>query len=676
VAEASSPEQAPFPPSNSPNGEILAAKILAGPPGADAPTLLISDPHWLSSTTISPSWESPSFDDHAWLPTASLGAIESNIDFFQWNADAGMYAWPGYRGLSAPLRTYALPAAAATHIFPSSDAFTPIAALTTAAPFTVTLAPPTATDAEAPSLILDFGREVAGRLLVESASTVPITLSIAYGESELEAQATGLAPGQQGGNYLGTNLLEVPPNGTARGPKSAFRFVRIQFLRGPAQSALKSIRLEGIYYPVPHTGTFESSDPLLNRIWETGAYTAHLCMQDGLWDAPKRDRGRWVGDIDVEGRVLETAFGDPTLIEDTLRRLAESTPSTAHVNGISSYTALWLTSLQTLYQHTGDVAFVRSQHAAILQLLARLDRDLGPDNLLLPNAKGWNFVDWSPGLYAQTPNARIGTELQYLRGDLAGVYLLQTLGDGQAASKYTTRAFALKAALQKLFDPATQTLGPTWQLNTLAVLTHLPATENIWPTVLAHLKQDAPTDQVISPYFGTYLLDAFSELGHQAEALAWIRAYWGGMIAQGATSFWESYDLRWPKGPNFALSLQADGTSGFFVSLAHGWSSGPTAWLTENILGVTPLTPGYDTVAAPHLLGLTFARGSVPTPHGPISISIDANQGILLDLPRGVTSAAVTPIPHPGTTLYLDGTPIQGDTIQITHPGHHTLQSR
>ena len=71
-----------------------------------------------------------------------------------------------------------------------------------------------------------------------------------------------------------------------------------------------AIRLEGIYYPVQYAGSFESSDPLLNRIWETGAYTAHLCMQDGLWDAPKRDRGRWAGDIDVEGRVISTAFGD------------------------------------------------------------------------------------------------------------------------------------------------------------------------------------------------------------------------------------------------------------------------------------------------------------------------------------------------------------------------------
>ena len=646
-------------------GEVLVAKILSR-----NQTLLISGPTWRSTATEAPRWTEPAFDDRFWPAAAALGPVESNIDFFQWNADAGMYAWPGYRGLSSPLRTYPLAASAATHVFPGPDAFTPIASLTSAAPFTVTLAPLRSTDSEAPSLLLDFGREVTGRVLVESSSSAPITLSIAYGESELEALATGLTSGQQGGNYLGTNLLEVLPNAVARGPKSAFRYVRVRFLRGPAQAAFRSIRLEGIYYPVPQTGSFTSSDPLLNRIWETGAYTAHLCMQDGLWDAPKRDRGRWVGDIDVEGRVLATAFSDQTLTEDTLRRLAEATPANTHVNGIPSYTALWLTSLATLYQHTGNLAFLKTQHTAILQSLARLDQDFGPDNLLA-QSKSWGFVDWAPGMYAHTPAARIGTNLQYLRGFEAGVQLLRALNDASEATRIADRLETLRAAAAANVQDGT--LGASWQLNTLAILTHLPATENVWPTVLSHVQQDSPTDQVISPYFSAYLIDAMSTLDHPEAALAWIRTYWGGMLAQGATSFWESYDLRWPKGPNFALSLQADGTSGYFVSLAHGWSSGPTAWLTENVLGVTPTAPGYATVSiSPHLLDLTYARGTVPTPKG--LLTVDATpKSVIVGLPPGIAEATVSLVPHDGMKLYTDGTLVSGDQVTLTTAGTHHL---
>jgi hypothetical protein len=101
---------------------------------------------------------------------AALGPIEGNIDLFQWNADAGRYAWPGYMGMSKPLRTYELKPEAVTHIYAAHSRLTGLDALTrpSATPFAITL-PNISTDAEAPSLLLDFGREISGRLLVESA---------------------------------------------------------------------------------------------------------------------------------------------------------------------------------------------------------------------------------------------------------------------------------------------------------------------------------------------------------------------------------------------------------------------------------------------------------------------------------------------------------------------------
>ena len=671
-------------------GEVLAAKIVPGPFGAESAALVVTDGGWKSSAALAPGWEKPAFDDALWGKVASLGRVEGNIDLLQWSVDSGMYGWPGYRGMSAPLRTYALRAAAVTRVFAGAGEFAGLDALTTGAGvLRVTLHEPAPTDAEAPALLLDFGREVAGRLLVESAADQDATISIAYGESELEAMATGLTPLDRGGNYLGTNLLDVPAGGTARGPKSAFRYVRVRFLRGGL--AFKSLRLEGIYYPVAQVGSFESSDPLLNRIWETGAYTVHLCMQDGLWDGGKRDRGRWVGDIDVEGRVLLTAFGDKTLLEDTLRRLAEGTGPGQYVNGIAGYTALWITSLDTLYQHTGDKAFVDSQKPALLRFLARMEEDLGPDGSMKAG-KGWGFVDWAPGLYGQTEGTRMGTALQYLRGFRAGVELLEALGDAPDATRFGLRSKDLQHAADGFLDPATSTIGTSWQLNSLAVLTRRDEDQTerrddpVWRQVLSHVKQDSPADPVISPYFGAYLLDAMASLGRVREGLDWVRTYWGGMLAEGATSFWESYDLRWPKGANFALSLQADGTSGYFVSLAHGWSAGPTAWLTENVLGVTSRAPGFDQVVIhPQLVGLTFVKGSVPTPHG--VISVEATPGkVTVDLPPGIGSALVVmDMTHPGAELYVDGEDHRCTTcagpmpMQLAHfekPGRHTVELR
>ena len=83
---------------------------------------------------------------------------------------------------------------------------------------------------------------------------------------------------------------------------------------------------------------------LLNRIWETGAYTMHLCMQDDIWDAVKRDRGRWIGDLDVGGRVINSVFADHFLVEDTMNRLIGESPVTEQVNTIPGYSCLLYTS--------------------------------------------------------------------------------------------------------------------------------------------------------------------------------------------------------------------------------------------------------------------------------------------------------------------------------------------
>jgi hypothetical protein len=257
------------------------------------------------------------------------------------------------------------------------------------------------------------------------------------------------------------------------------------------------------------------------------------------------------------------------------------------------------------------------------------------------------------------------------------------MDDVADAQRYDAQAVRALNSIHTLRDANGATYGDTWQLNTLAALVDKPANP-LWSEVLSHVKQDAPADQVVSPYFNAYVLDAMAAMGHQREALNWIRAYWGGMLAEGATSFWESYDLRWPK-TNPHLSLQADGTSGYFVSLAHGWSSGPTAWLTENVLGITPSSPGYDTVNIhPNLLDLDYASGTVPTPHGIITIHIDKKKGIELDLPAGIAHATVayTP-PTPKTTVFLDGKPSRCENckndqliIEISQPGHHVIGPR
>ena len=106
-------------------------------------------------------------------------------------------------------------------------------------------------------------------------------------------------------------------------PYSAFRYAHLLFPSATQGPLRLRVTVDHKYYPVQYRGTFDCSDPLLTRIWYTGAYTAHLCMQEDIWDAPKRDRARWIGDLHVSGEVINDVFADRFLMEQTLTRLRD-----------------------------------------------------------------------------------------------------------------------------------------------------------------------------------------------------------------------------------------------------------------------------------------------------------------------------------------------------------------
>ncbi|HEX5322253.1 MAG TPA: alpha-L-rhamnosidase C-terminal domain-containing protein, partial [Capsulimonadaceae bacterium] len=121
-----------------------------------------------------------------------------------------------------------------------------------------------------------------------------------------------------------------------------------------------------------------------------------------------------------------------------------------------------------------------------------------------------------------------------------------------------------------------------------------------------------------------------------------------------ATTFWEAYDPYWSK-IDFHGHLDADGTIGYNASLCHGWSSGPTSWLTERVLGVSPTSGGFHTATiSPDLGSLKWAEGAVPTPHGPIRVRAEKlrdGEKIRIALPAGIEAS----VRLPGRRLLLNG---------------------
>jgi hypothetical protein len=527
-------------------------------------------------------------------------------------------------------------------------------------------------------MVLGFGKECPGRIRVISASPAPMRLEVQYGESVEEALSNP---------YLGANEIYVPSYGTAYGPKSAFAYAVIRFLGGASPLRFKSIDVDYIYYPVRLMGSFECSDPVVNRIWQVGAYTAHLCMQDTVWDAPKRDRMCLAGGLDVSARVISSVFGDRFLIDKSLKGLIDDAgnPVKKDVNGIPGFSALWIISEANYYRRTGDVAHLKSVLNSLRGLMDYMASRIDDKGLFTNPDQHSTFIDWSPDLDGDSPESRRVTLMQFLRAFSEGAWLLEQMGDSATAEKFQRVAEKLRQdTLKNSLDPTRNIFGERWQTNAMAIYADLADANQraaIWENILSR-----PYRFTVTPHLNFYAISAMAEAGRRKEALEWIRDYWGGMLRPETTTFWEGFDTRWPE-EHFHGHLQTDHGEGYFVSLCHGWSSGPTAWLMEQILGIQPVAAGFAQVAIrPDLCDLQWARGAEPCPQGLIKVDYrheGADFKARVEIPEGVTAQVSMPVDRGEGSVEVDGGATQGKpsedgkrlTVTLRSSGPHELRT-
>ncbi len=303
-----------------------------------------------------------------------------------------------------------------------------------------------------------------------------------------------------------------------------------------------------------------------------------------------------------------------------------------------------------------------------------MDAELDANGLFTNPEKHKIFVDWSDGFSADTPEARAATHLEFYLAYQEAAFLLAELGDGKSAAVYAVQSAQMQVAAQKsLLDHTTNTFGDRWQTNAMAVLSGAATPDEqreIWQHVLSRVgaatAPSSPGDSlkdVVTPYYGFYVLGAMARLDHRPEALRWMRQYWGGMLAEGATSFWEAYDPRWPK-QNFHAYLEADGKKGYYASLAHGWASGPTAWLMQEILGIQPTGAGFSKVTIrPDLAGLEWARGAEPTPRGLVRVDV-ARDSVRVSLPADTVATISLPFSSNQGGVLQNGQPVSATAAE------------
>ena len=346
----------------------------------------------------------------------------------------------------------------------------------------------------------------------------------------------------------------------------------------------------------------------------TGAYTVHLNMQQFLWDGIKRDRLVWVGDLHPEIMTINSVFGAQPIVPASLDLIRDATPLPAYMNGISSYSMWWILIQRDWYLYQGDLEYLREQAPYLKSLLALLMSKTSGGRERLD---GWRFLDWSTE--GKEGAVEAGLQAMMVLALDAGADLSDILEDRATAQACRKLVASLKRHV------------PDAKGNKQA--TALQALAGMLPARRAAEVLSAGGVQGFSTFYGYYILRAKALAGDYSGAMRDIREYWGGMLDLGATTFWEDFDIGWMENagridelvPPGKKDVHASYGSHAFkklrMSLAHGWASGPTSWLTQYVLGINVIEPGARAVRiAPHLGDLEFAEGTFPTPHGVIKV--------------------------------------------------------
>ena len=489
-------------------------------------------------------------------------------------------------------------------------------------------------------ILLDFGTELTGNIEIFTPITKDKNLPlvrIRFGESVAEAMAElGGDANAQNDHAVRDQTVRLPWLGKITVGPSGFRFVRIDNVDPKESAQISEVRAVLLLRDVPQVGSFRCDDERLNQIWKVGAYTVHLNMQEYLWDGVKRDRLVWIGDMHPEVATINAVFGFNDVVPRSLDLTRDITPVTEWMNGISSYSMWWVLIHEQWWMHHGDRAYLAAQKPYLSALLKKLAALIGPDGR--EKIDGLRFLDWP-----SSPNQ------QGVTAGLQGL-LVMTLESGERLMKVlddapTAALCAAAAARGRKVVPAANASKSGAALLALAGMTDAKKTAD------DILKVGGAKN--ISTFYGFYVLQALAKAGETNTAFDFISTYWGAMLDLGATTFWEDFDLDWTKDAARIDELVPAGKKdvhggygaycyiGFRHSLCHGWASGPTAWLSENVLGITPLEPGFKRVRiVPQLGRLHWAEGAYPTPLGPINVrherQADGTVKSKIDAPAGI----------------------------------------
>jgi hypothetical protein len=403
-----------------------------------------------------------------------------------------------------------------------------------------------------------------------------------------------------------------------------FRFLRLRIITADVPVRIRPLTLTKTHYPLDISGSFASSSGLERRLWDVSVRTLLNCMHETFEDCPFYEQLQYAMDtrsealfslhLSADDRLVRRAIEDFAASGDPMGLTESRSPSVEpqYIPGFSFY---WIRMVADHVNHIGDRSFTERFIGRIDAVLRFFDNRLSSDGFVISpedNETVWNFVDWTEAWRATRGVPELGPRrantiatFMYIAALRSAASIARFCGRAGLALEYISRADALTALVLS---------GPAWDEGTgyfrdtdRGVPQSVHA--QMWAVLAgavegpqaAALLRRAAADSQLAPCSYAATLDLFDALRQAGvhERIDWTP--WEDMLAMNLTTWAED-----------TVTLRSD---------CHAWGSVPLQHFPRYILGVSPAAPGFTSAAIdPAPSNLDWAEGTVPTPHGLITI--------------------------------------------------------
>lgn len=440
-------------------------------------------------------------------------------------------------------------------------------------------------------LIVDFGNHGTGYLSFRCQSVgnpqdAPAFLKIKLCEVEQEIfEKSEEYHGNISSSWIQEEWMHLDwlPEKVEMKRRYAFRFVKIDVLDTSHQFQIvlsdfgfrkvSAVDMETIQM-------VDAKDPLIRKIDEAAVRTLQDCMQDVYEDGPKRDRRLWLGDLRLQALTSYAVFKEYRLAKRCLYLFAGMPKQDGMIAAdlytnqkpqmdklfLLDYSLFFCVALWDYFEASKDKQTILDLYPTAKKQIELAGKFLDDRSIIQEEGKYHCFIDWQEKL-----NRQCAMQAIYLYTLLAMKKLSGSCKKNEDVALYE-RLYqkGKEASLMYLWDECEGAFvsGSERQISAASQVWMILAEVIEGSTAEKALKRAEKSDiSMITPYMNHCYVEALLKCGATQKAGNFIRQYWGGMIKQGADTFWEVYNPQNPEESPYEGAI--------INSYCHAWSCTP-----------------------------------------------------------------------------------------------------